>query len=71
MLEFLNLTVASIWYFLDEETQTHEGNGEPHEAAHEAENSDSDVASQESKRNHEPVLQETKPRITRRHSYGK
>lgn len=26
--------------------------------------------SQETKRNHEAVFQETKPRITRRHSYG-
>lgn len=55
-----------------------------HEEAHEDENSDDDSEeqissssssssshSQVTKRNHEAVFQETKPRITRRHSYGK
>lgn len=47
-----------------------------HEEAHEDENSDDSEEvcssfSQEIKHNNEAVFQETKPRITRRHSYGK
>lgn len=56
---------------------------ECHEAAHKDQNNDNceavpassfpppSSASREMKRNHEDVFQETKPRIARRHSYGK
>lgn len=51
---------------------THESHGKLHEQANDEPNIDSEeMTSQETKRNHEAVFQETKPRITRRHSYGK